>query len=118
MESGLRAAGTSAEALWLKKLAMQLPISGMIALERGFIFTSMILAAMTVALVEKRYRPASIWAFVAAILSATGLIHGFEIVDGSIINAYGPSHTWPFITGYAGMGIVFAVLGFNRSEKA
>lgn len=117
MESGLRAAGTSVGALGIEKLSMQLPISGMIALERGFIFTSMILAAMTVALVEKRYRPASIWAFVAAALSATGLIHGFEIVGGSIINAYGPSHTWPFIIGYTSMAIIFLSMGSKKGEE-
>ncbi|MDT8318667.1 MAG: NCS2 family permease [bacterium] len=116
MESGLRAAGTSAGSLGIEKLSMQLPISGMIALERGFIFTSMILAAMTVALVEKRYRPAAIWAFVAAGLSATGLIHGFEIIDGAIINAYGPMHTWPFIIGYVSMALIFLSLGGKKRE--
>ena len=118
MESGLRAAGTSAGMLGIEKLAMQLPIVGMIALEKGFIFTSMILAALTVALVEKKYMSAALWAFTAALISATGLIHGFEISGGAIVTAYGPSHTWPFIIGYSGMGTVFAVLGFKKSEKA
>lgn len=74
LESGLRAAGTNIGNVGLKSLAMQLPIAGLISLERGFIFTSMILAAMTVSLVEKHYRAAAGWALSAAIISATGLM--------------------------------------------
>ncbi len=117
MEAGLRAAGTSAGAVGIEKLAMQLPIAGMISLDRGFIFTSMILAAMTVQLVEKHYKSAALWAFAAALISATGIIHGFAVADGAIINAYGPAHTWPFIVGYAGMGVVFLLLGGEAVEN-
>lgn len=56
LESGLRAAGTNIE-VGIKALSMQMPIAGMISLERGFIFTSMILAAMTVCLIEKNIAP-------------------------------------------------------------
>ncbi len=116
LEAGLRAAGTNAATLGIDKLAMQLPIAGMISLERGFIFTSMILAAMTVQLVEKHYKSAALWALTAAIVSATGLIHGFEISGGAIINAYGPAKTWPFIIGYGGMAVVFLLLSLGQGS--
>lgn len=107
LESALRAAGTNIEAVGLQTLSLQLPIAGLISLERGFIFTSMILSAMTVCLIEKHYRTAAIWALVAAAISATGLMHGYQIANGAIVNAYGPSHTWPFVLGYVGIAVVF-----------
>jgi AGZA family xanthine/uracil permease-like MFS transporter len=96
-----------------------LPISGLIALERGFIFTSMILAALTVCLIEKHYRQAAVWAMVAAGISATGLMHGYRLAEGAIVNAYGPETTWPFVLGYAGMAVVFFSLDAwkNRPVK-
>jgi adenine/guanine/hypoxanthine permease len=110
LEGGLRAAGTNIEAVGVQALALQLPIAGLIALERGFIFTSMILAALTVCLVEKQYRLAALWAGIAAAVSATGLMHGYAIVNGAVVNAYGPAHTWPFVLGYGGIALVFLAL--------
>lgn len=107
LEGALRAAGSNIEAVGLAALSMQLPITGLIALERGFIFTSMILAALTVCLIEKRYRHAALWALAAAVIAASGLMHGYRIADGAILNAYGPSHTWPFVTAYTAMALVF-----------
>lgn len=109
LESGLRAAGTSVGGVGVAALAAQLPIGGLIALERGFIFTSMILAAMTVCLIEQRHRAAAAWAWVAAVISATGLMHGYDIVNGGIVNAYGPGHTWPFVLGYACISLIILI---------
>lgn len=107
LEGGLRAAGTNIQVIGLQALSMQLPIVGLISLERGFIFTSMILSAMTVCLIEKQYHKAAIWALSAAVISATGLMHGYQIANGAIVNSYGPMHTWPFVLGYLGMAAVF-----------
>src|SRR5262249_6262570 len=49
-------------------------IGGGFALEQGFIFTSMILAAATVAVIERHFIAASLWACLAGLLSLTGLI--------------------------------------------
>jgi AGZA family xanthine/uracil permease-like MFS transporter len=73
---------------------------------------------MTVCLIEKKYRAAAAWAAVAAAVSATGLMHGYEIANGAIINAYGPSHTWPFVLGYCGIAAVFIVLGTKEDKVA
>ncbi len=73
---------------------------------------------MTVALVEKHYRAAAAWAFTAALVSATGLMHGYRIVDGAIVNAYGPSYTWPFVIGYLSMAAIFVGLWFwQKGER-
>jgi adenine/guanine/hypoxanthine permease len=110
VETALRAAGGGIGTGGFEALASQLPIAGMVALERGFIFTSMILAAMTVALIEGRFRQAALWALAASAISATGLMHGYHITPAGVVNAYGPSTTWPFVAGYAVMGLLFVVM--------
>lgn len=117
LESALRAAGTNIQIVGTKALSLQLPISGLIALERGFIFTSMILAAMTVCLIEKNFRQASIWALVASVISATGLMHGYIIANGVITNAYGPAYTWPFVLGYSGIAAILFGLDLQRKNN-
>jgi AGZA family xanthine/uracil permease-like MFS transporter len=115
LEAGLRAAGSTVGATGLDALAGQLPISGMIAMERGFIFTSMVLAAMTVALIDRHFRAAALWALVAAGLSATGIIHGYEVTQTAIINSYGPATTWQFTLGYLAVACIFLMLGRKPS---
>ena len=115
LESGLRAAGGSIGAGGLETLAGILPIGGLIALERGFIFTSLILAAFTVALVEGRFRVAAVWAMVAALLAATGIIHGFEIAGPVVVNSYGPATTWPFVVAY--LLVACICLGFSLRQS-
>jgi len=95
---------------------MQFPITGMIALERGFIFTSMLLAAMTVALLDGRYKIAANWAFAAALLSSTGIIHGYEVGQFAILNSYGPANSWPFVIAYLMVGMLFWLLSGNRDK--
>jgi len=89
----------------------------MIALERGFIFTSMLLAAMTVCLIDKHYRAASAWAMLAALLSATGMIHGYTITPQAIVNAYGPMAAWPFTVGYLTAALLFWLLGAHAKQR-
>ena len=64
VETGTRAAGTSLFQIGLEKFNREsVAIHGMISLERGFIFTSMILAAIGVALIERQFFRAGSWSF-------------------------------------------------------
>jgi len=116
LEAGVRGAGTTVGAVGLPALARQLPIAGMIALERGFIFTSMALAATTVALVDGRFRVAATWLCVTAGLAATGIIHGYRVTETAVVNAYGPAATWPFVAGYLVAAALCLALGRERGE--
>ena len=102
--------GTNLQQLF-SSLDQIMNFGGLIALERGFIFTSMILAAMTVAVVEKQFVRAAFWSLAAAAVSATGLIHGYAFdAAGNVINSYGPSKTWPFVIGYICIAGIFAAM--------
>lgn len=81
-------------------------IHGAFALEQGFIFTSMILAASTVAVIERRFEIAAAWCGVGAVLAVTGLVHGYAFTLGDTVISLAPA--WPWATGYAAMALVFA----------
>jgi len=111
LESGLRAAGSNVGSVGIEALSRQLPIQGMIALNQGFILSSMLLAGLTVQLLEGRFRAAVGWATAAALIAATGLTHGYAVTEHGIVNAYGPAVTWPFVVGYLAMATVFVLMG-------
>lgn len=118
IQGALSAAGATVGGVGIEHLGIFVNgISGLISLERGFIFTSMILAAMTVAVVERQFITATGWAVVAALLAATGLIHGYQIEGGAIVNAYGPVHTWPFVAGYSAIALIFYLYGFLEKKR-
>ena len=117
LESGLRAAQQTVGSIGLEALSAALPISGMIALERGFIFTSMLLAAMTVCLIDRHYRAAAGWALLAALFSFSGLIHGYSITPHAVVNAYGPLAAWPFSVGYLTAALLFWALGRHAANR-
>jgi adenine/guanine/hypoxanthine permease len=80
-------------------------IHGAFALEQGFIFTAMILAAATVAVIERRFTEAAIWCWSGAALSALGLMHSYRFTPGDTVVELAPA--WPWASGYAVMGLVF-----------
>lgn len=110
-KGGLRAAGLgSAESPFGPQLLPQFAkadvwIDGAFALEQGFIFTSMILAAVTVEVIERRFFRAALWAYAAAGLSATGLVHSYRFTPADTALALVPA--WPFVVGYSILGTCF-----------
>lgn len=69
-------------------------IHGAFALEQGFIFTAMILSAMTVAIIERRFVVAAIWSGSAAVLSLTGLMHSYAYIAGDTVLSTKPAVPW------------------------
>ena len=112
-KSGLRAAGYGAPGGPSFSAAL-LPlfeqsdtfIHGAFALEQGFIFTAMILSALTVAVIEQKLIQAAIWCWVGALLSACGLMHAYGFTPGDAVGKMAPALPWA--AGYALAGLVFA----------
>ncbi|MGQ0636129.1 MAG: NCS2 family permease [Planctomycetaceae bacterium] len=59
-------------------------LSGLVAIERGYIFTCMILAAIAAFLIDRKFFSAGVWAVAAAALAALGLMHAYQIRGNSI----------------------------------
>ncbi len=55
---------------------------GAFALEQGFIFTAMILAAATTEIIDQRFRRAAAWCLAGAVMSWFGLMHAYAYTPG------------------------------------
>lgn len=64
------------------KQQADLYVHGAFSLEQGFIFSSMILSAATVYIIERKFHVASIWCMVGALLCLTGLMHSYYFTAG------------------------------------
>jgi AGZA family xanthine/uracil permease-like MFS transporter len=111
-KNGLRAAGYGSpggppfsEALVETFQMSDTWIHGAFALEQGFIFSAMILAAATVCVIERRFVQASAWMLAASALSAIGLMHSYEWTAADTVMALKPA--WPWALGYLIMSVCF-----------
>ena len=103
LKQGMRVAGIgvpggppfSAE---LEPLISRLDIAarGAFALEQGFLFTAMILAAIAVEVIERRFYRAALWALVASALSWVGLVHAYAWTPGDtvVVLGWGTGRDW------------------------
>ncbi len=82
-------------------------IHGAFALEQGFILTSMIVAAATVAIIRRRFVRAGLWCVGAAALSAVGLMHSYAWTAGDTALSLTPA--WSWAAGYVIMGGCFVL---------
>src|SRR5208282_369331 len=78
---------------------------GALRLEQGFILSSMLLAAATVAVIERRFVQAGAWCLGGAALSAVGLMHSYRWAPGDTVLSLTPA--WPWAAGYAVMAVIF-----------
>lgn len=92
MKTSLRVAGYGTpggpsfdEAMVAAFQAQDVWIGGAFALESGFIFTAMILSAVTVCIIERQFRRAAAWSLAAAVVSCTGLMHGYAFTAGDTV---------------------------------
>ena len=66
----------------------------------------MILSAVTVHLIEKRFASAALWCLAAAALSAVGLMHSYIFTPTDAIGSFGVP-AWQYVAAYAAMAAVF-----------
>lgn len=100
-------------------------IHGMNILERGYIFTCMIMSAVAAFLIDRRFRAAAGWCMAAAVLTAVGLMHAYQLTgneldylpifrgprDGAL--AY---RAYPVAIGYALMAMIFLLMARGRGS--
>ena len=62
-------------------------IEGVFAVEQGAFYCSVVLAAVTVFIIEKRLVTAALWSFAAAALSLVGLLHSWRFSPSDTVSA-------------------------------
>ncbi|HEX6986927.1 MAG TPA: NCS2 family permease, partial [Planctomycetaceae bacterium] len=103
-------------------------LHGMIVLERGYIFTCMILAAVSAFLIDRKFFVAAAWSLAAAALTALGLMHAYQLagnVPDYLFAFQSPAagatafRAWGVAAGYAAFAALFAVAGlwFGKSPR-
>lgn len=107
-------------------------IHGMLVLERGYIFTCMLLAAISAFLIDRRFYTAAVWSAVAAVFAFTGLTHAYQLstsadpllrnqVDYLFVFTRPAADYWPFraegiALGYLLFAATFAAFGWYRAR--
>lgn len=102
------------------EVAKGVPINGfmgMAALESGFIFTSMILAAASVFLIERAFLKAAFWSLAAAALAFFGVIHSYAFVGNETIQVYGWAVGARFSFGYLCFAAVFLLFHWWQRQR-
>lgn len=91
-------------------------IDGAFALEQGFIFSAMILSAMTVFIIEKKFAKAGVVSFIGAAVCLTGLMHGYSFQQSDTVMKLSPHYR--FFAAYLAMGLIFvSARWLTKSEK-
>ncbi|MCZ6626239.1 MAG: NCS2 family permease [Deltaproteobacteria bacterium] len=117
VETGLRAAGKSLYEVGFTPFAQSLAIHGMISLERGFIFTSMILAAIGVFLIERQFFRAAFWSLAAALFAFIGIIHAYDLTPGGVTTRFSLFAAPEFAMSYLLLFVLFLAVGWWERKK-
>jgi len=116
-ETGLRAGGQSLYTVGLTPFGQSPAMHGVISLQQGFIFTSMILSAIGVALIERNFARAGFWSLAAALFSAVGIIHAYDLTPRGITTRFGILAAPEFVVGYGFLVALFWALAlFGRKQ--
>jgi AGZA family xanthine/uracil permease-like MFS transporter len=96
-------------------------LHGLLVMERGYIFTCMILAAIAAFLIDRKFYSAAFWSLIAAAFAALGLTHAYQL-RGNVVDflfvfaqpAQGSltAHTFGIAVGYLLFAVVFASFGW------
>jgi AGZA family xanthine/uracil permease-like MFS transporter len=97
-------------------------LHGLLTIERGYIFTCMVLSALAAALIDRQFFTASIWSTLAVLVTVVGLTHAYSVrgnvisylmlwdtslpIDSTLYRAY------DIAAGYLIMALVFLGFGF------
>jgi AGZA family xanthine/uracil permease-like MFS transporter len=65
----------------------------------------MLLSAAVVGVIEKKWTAAAAWCGLAALISATGLMHSYQWTADDTVLKLAPA--WPFAIAYAVVAVVF-----------
>ncbi len=101
-------------------------IHGLIVLERGYIFTCMVLAAVAACLIDRRFFSAAVWSLLGSLVTLTGLAHAYQLsgnnVDFLLVSATAKSgalayRAYDIAIGYVLMAVVFVIVGFYSRRR-
>ena len=60
-------------------------LHGMISMQQGYIFTCMILAAISACLIDRKFSAAALWSLIGAFAAGVGLTHSYQL-SGNVVD--------------------------------
>src|SRR6202030_3088223 len=100
-------------------------LHGLLVMERGYIFTCMILAAIAAFLIDRKFYTAAVWSIFAATFAALGLTHAYQLQGNTVVFLFifaNPhsgalaAHTFGIAVGYLLFAAVFVAFGWYASQ--
>jgi adenine/guanine/hypoxanthine permease len=122
LKLGLRAAGLGTKmrpfdaSIFEVLRSSDLAAEGVFALEQGFLLSSMIWAALTVEVIERRFPRAALWALSGALLCACGMMHSYRFTMADTVQALTLPRLTPFVFGYTGLAAVLLLGHWCRTD--
>jgi AGZA family xanthine/uracil permease-like MFS transporter len=102
-------------------------LHGMISLQQGYIFTCMILAAISAFLIDRKFTTAAVWSLIGAVAAGLGLTHAYQltqnITDFLFVFMEQSSkeariyRSWDVALGYLFMAVAFFAFGAYFRNK-
>lgn len=117
IDTSLRAAGCPLEKA-MPGFGSDLFIRGVLALNQGFLITSMAFAAIVAFAIDKRFVSSAVTCFLCAGLSACGLIHAFSITPAGVLPVFGWMAAPDFAAAYAATGLCLLFLHWSKRFDA
>jgi len=102
-------------------------LHGLLSIERGYIFTCMILAAISAFLIDRKFKTAAAWSLIGALFALIGLTHAYQLSGNNIDFLFilsEPTHkdaltdrALPVAIGYFLVAVTFLVFGAYQSRQ-
>ncbi|MGF1448373.1 MAG: NCS2 family permease [Opitutales bacterium] len=90
-------------------------LEGVFALDAGFLYTSIILTAATICIIEQQFYRSAIWIVVGAVFALLGLSHSFEIRPADVTGSF-LTPGWKWVFGYLAMAGTLALVGWIKQK--
>lgn len=101
-------------------------LHGLISIERGYIFTCMLLAAISAFLIDRKFFTAAVWALIASGCALVGLTHAYllqgNIIDFLFLQSAVPDgamayRAWGIAVGYLLIAAAFVIFGLYHRRQ-
>jgi len=117
IETTLRKAGFSLYDI-APRFGGDLYVYGIISLSQGFMLTCMILSAMMVFVIERKFLRAALWTVTAAVLSFFGVIHAYTLSTAGVHNKFGFAAAKAYALAYLIASLLLVALHYYNRGRA
>lgn len=118
IQGSLFAAGSNLSEIGVHGTIQNYSLKGILALNQGFIFISMIWAAISVFLIENQFTKAFVWSLVGGALAFFGVIHTFDLQGNNVLTQYGWAVGFKYTIGYFAGALFFLMARCFKMKEA